>query len=67
MPSNAMIIVPLDSEPSQNGFEDRAVPDMPLYAVIRTDGQFEILNPDLEDTPRYTLTAAALEELRHEH
>ena len=37
--------------------------DMPLYAVLRPDGQFEILNEDIEDTPRYTLTDAGREEL----
>lgn len=37
--------------------------DMPLYAVLRPDGQFEILNEDIEDTPRYTLTDEGREEL----
>lgn len=64
MPAKAMITIPLASQPSQDGSGDRPAPSMPLYAVIRKDGQIEILNPDLEDTPRYTLTAAAIEELR---
>ena len=38
--------------------------EMPLYAVILPNGQFQIVPPeDIEDTPRYTLTPAAIEEL----
>lgn len=56
MATNAMI----PTSDSQNP----PAPDMPLYAVIRPDGQIEILNPDIEDTPCYTLTPEGNEELR---
>lgn len=43
-------------------------PDMPLYAVICPDGQIEIIDPqDIEDTPRYTLTPAGVEEIQAVH
>jgi len=56
MPSDAMIF--------RSDSQNPPAPDMPLYAVIRPDGQVEILNPDIEDTPCYILTLEAIEELR---
>lgn len=57
MPRKAMI-VPADS---QNQTVPAQCADTPIYTVLQ-DGQFTIL--ETEDTPCYTLTAAATEELR---
>ena len=57
MPFDAMI-VPADS---QNQAVPVPVADTPIYTVLQ-NGQFTIL--ETEDTPCYTLTAAAIEELR---
>lgn len=48
--------------------DNPVAPDMPLYAVMTSDGHIEVIDPrDIEDTPRYTLTAEGREELPHEY
>jgi len=53
--------MPFEAISSSSDSQNPAAPDMPLHAIVK-NGQFTLL--DVQDTPCYTLTPDAIEELK---
>lgn len=46
--------------------DDPVTPEMPLYAIMTSDGHIEIIDPHaIEDLPCYTLTPGGLDEIQN--